>query len=340
MVSQFQNAVHYFRKITFRKAWNYLQISWSYYLSTIIKKAIVCGRPYSITIEPTTNCNLRCPECPSGLRSFSRPTGNIELALYQQTIDQVADTCLNLFLYFQGEPFLHPAFMQLVNYAQQKNIYTTTSTNGHFLTKTMAEKIVKSGLDRLIISIDGTTQQTYAQYRKSGDLKTVLQGTENVIAAKKRLNSPTPFVVIQFLVVKPNEHQIPEIRKLAHQIGADYLSLKSAQIYNYQKGSPLIPNNPKYSRYRQQTDGTYRIKSKLPNTCARLWNSSVVSWDGKILPCCFDKDAQHVMGQSGVFAQTWKSDNYTHFRQQILHGRKKIAICQNCTEGLTLNDTF
>ncbi len=293
------------------------------------------GMPMTLSVEPTTACNLRCPECPSGLRSFSRPTGTLSEELFHKVIDETHRTLSFLIFYFQGEPFIHPFFLDLVNYAHTKGIYTITSTNGHFLSPENCQKTIESGLDRLIISVDGTTQETYSLYRKSGKLDTVLQGAKNMADAKKKLKSKTPEIVFQFLVLKHNEHQINDLTRLAKEIGVDAVSLKTAQIYDFENGSDLMPVNPKFNRYRQTNDGRYVIKNPLKNSCWKLWHASVITWDGRVVPCCFDKDASYEMGQVSQqsFSTIWKSDNYNKFRQKLVKGRKDIDICQNCTEG-------
>jgi radical SAM protein with 4Fe4S-binding SPASM domain len=198
-----------------------------------------------------------------------------------------------------------------------------------------ARKTIESGLDRLIISVDGSTQEVYEQYRKSGKLEVVLQGAQNVVKWKKELKSKTPHLIFQFLVVRPNEHQIPEIYKLAEEIGIDEVRLKTAQIYDYAQGNPLIPSQDRYSRYRKQADGSYRIKNQLLNHCWKLWHACVITWDGMVVPCCFDKDAQYRMGnlQEQSLREVWQQQPYREFRQQLLKGRDKIDICTNCTEG-------
>jgi radical SAM protein with 4Fe4S-binding SPASM domain len=187
----------------------------------------------------------------------------------------------------------------------------------------------------LIISVDGTTQEVYEQYRKAGKLESVLHGARNVVHWKKELNSSTPHLIFQFLVVKPNEHQIPEIYKLAKEIGIDEVKLKSAQVYEYEQGNPLIPTIEKYSRYAMQSDGGYRLKNKLVDHCWKLWHACVITWDGIIVPCCFDKDASHKMGdlKDNTFEEIWDGPNYQEFRSKILKGRSEIDICSNCTEG-------
>ncbi len=335
MPFSYADTLNLISKLTPKRVRNGLQVVSSYYFSRLTGRATHWGLPTSISFEPTTSCNLRCPECPSGLRSFTRPTGMLSADLFKQTIDELHQSLLYLTFYFQGEPYLHPAFLEMVQYAAAKKIYTSTSTNAHYLTDANARKTVESGLDRLIISIDGTTQETYQQYRIGGKLEKVLEGVKNVIRWKKELKSQTPHVVFQFLVVKPNEHQIGEVYQLARQLGVDAVGLKTAQIYDYQNGSPLIPSLNQYSRYRQEADGRYSIKNQLLSHCWRMWHSCVITWDGLIVPCCFDKDAHYRLGdlKTASFASQWASEPYRNFRQTILRSRSEIEMCRNCTEG-------
>jgi len=298
------------------KIWNASQVLSSYYYSRISGNSHHSGMPISISVEPTTSCNLRCPECPSGLRSFTRPTGMLKTSLFNSVIDQLAPTLSYLIFYFQGEPYLHAQLLDMVSYASAKNIYTATSTNAHYLTEEVARKTVESGLDRLIISIDGSTQEVYENYRIGGNLDKVIEGTKNIIAAKRELKSRTPHVIFQFLVVKPNEHQIEEVEKLGHSLGVDEVAFKTAQIYDFKNGSDFIPSIDKYSRYKKNSDGTYGIKNDLSNHCWKMWNSCVITWDGKVVPCCFDKDAHFVLGDltKNSFEEIWRGEKYNEFR--------------------------
>jgi radical SAM protein with 4Fe4S-binding SPASM domain len=318
------------------KIYNLMRCTISYHLSRLCRKTIFTSMPISLSIEPTTACNLRCPECPSGLRSFSRPTGNIKVDFYKKTIDEIKSFAIQLNFYFQGEPFIHPHFCEMVKYAHDNNIYTMTSTNAHFLSPKQCQEIIKSGLDELIISVDGTTQETYELYRREGDLNKVLEGARNIIEAKKIAKSKTPYLVFQFLVVKHNEHQIQEIQNMTKQYGIDELRLKTAQIYNFENGSNFIPEQEIYSRYKKREDGKYEIKSNLQNECWRMWQGCVITWDGRVVPCCFDKDASFVLGElsKNSFRSIWKGEKYDSFRDQLFISRSKIDICQNCTEGI------
>jgi radical SAM protein with 4Fe4S-binding SPASM domain len=254
---------------------------------------------------------------------------------FREITTQLHADLLYMIFYFQGEPFLNPQLIRMIEFASSKNIYTATSTNAHFLDDETAKKTVESGLDRLIISLDGTTQDVYQQYRVGGSLEKVLQGTKNIVDWKKKLNSSRPYLVFQFLVVHPNEHQVEEAKKLARETGVDNIVFKTAQVYDYEKGNALIPETTKYSRYKKNKAGSYVLKNKLLNHCWKLWHSSVITWDGKTVPCCFDKDAKYKMGdlKMDAFEKIWKGAHYTRFRKSVLRSRKETDICTNCSEG-------
>lgn len=335
----FNDSVNFLRKLTFRRAWNASKVLTSFYLTRLMKKPIQWGMPISISFEPTTSCNLRCPECPSGLRQFVRPTGMLKKGFFTNTIDEIYKDLIYLIFYFQGEPYLNRDFLEMVKYASDKGIYTATSTNAHYLTDEVAKRTVESGLDRLIISIDGTTQEVYKQYRRGGNLEKVIQGAKNIVKWKKELKSKTPFVFFQFLVVKPNEHQIEDIKRLGAEIGVDEVRFKTAQIYDYENDpNQLIPENTKYSRYKKDKSGQVKAKNKLENHCWKLWHANVITWDGMVVPCCFDKNATHQLGnlKDQSFKQIWNNDQYKKFRADLTDSRKNIDICANCSEGMSV----
>jgi radical SAM protein with 4Fe4S-binding SPASM domain len=331
------DSLNFISKLTPRRFWNMVQVWSSYHVSRWLKRPVQWGLPISISFEPTTSCNLRCPECPSGLRAFTRPTGMLQKNFFKDTIDQLAPHLSYLVFYFQGEPFLNPDFLNMVQYAVLKKIYTATSTNAHYLTDAVAKRTVESGLDRLIISIDGTTQETYQQYRVGGRLDKVLQGAANIVKWKKELRSKTPFVIFQFLVVRHNEHQIADVKKLATQIGVDAVWLKTAQVYDYEKDpNKLIPTIARYSRYKKNKAGVMQFKGSNQKHCWRLWHDPVITWDGAVVPCCFDKDAQHKLGdlKTQSFKELWQHGVYKKFRGDVLQSRQHVDICTNCSEGV------
>lgn len=355
----------FLKKLNPAKAGNAGKILSSYYRSRLTGNPVISGYPLTLSIEPTTSCNLRCPECPSGLRSFTRNTGMLEMNLFKKVVDETAKHLVYLYLYFQGEPYLHPQFNELVQYASRKGIYTVTSTNAHYLDSACARKTVEAGLSRIIISIDGTTQESYAKYRIGGSLERVLEGTKQLVHWKKQLQSATPHIIFQFVVFRHNESEIAAVHRLAKEYGVDSVKIKTAQVYDFEKGSELIPKNGKYARYAVREgsypersrrgknaftltnltppisqggwspESNYQIKNGLLNHCWKLWHSSVITWDGKVVPCCFDKDAKYVMGDLNQqsFAEIWNSAAYQAFRHTLFKSRQEIDICRNCSEG-------
>jgi radical SAM protein with 4Fe4S-binding SPASM domain len=334
----FHDYIELLRRLTLPKIFNGFIVLISYYVSKLSGKAIQWGLPVAVSIEPTTSCNLRCPECPSGLRSFTREKGILREDFFRKTIEALHKKLWYLTFYFQGEPYLHPKFLEMVNFACKKGIYTATSTNAHYLNDENARMTVISGLSRLIISIDGVKQETYEMYRIGGNLEKVIEGIKNIIRWKRDLRSKTPHLILQFLVFNHNEKEMTQVIKLGRELGVNEVQFKTAQIYHYERGHEFIPQNKKFSRYIAQNDGTYAIKNPLRNHCWKLWHSCVITWDGKVVPCCFDKDAKHQLGnlQADSFDQVWKSQPYKEFRSSVLSSRKEVNICANCSEGLSL----
>jgi radical SAM protein with 4Fe4S-binding SPASM domain len=257
---------------------------------------------------------------------------------------------------------------------------------------------MESGLNRLIISIDGAGQQSYEAYRQGGDFDKVATGIRLLVSERTRLKRQNPEIVLQCLLLKSTEQHLAEIRKFGNELGVDKIIFKTAQFNDYKNGNPLMPETEKYSRYKKiaetkmqnakckmqntklpghpaETSDPDKInqhintlthqhintlphqhinplsdspvyqftglpvhryipKNRMPNACFRMWSSCVITWDGKVVPCCFDKDATHVMGDLTTqdFTEIWRSPQYHGFRQTILRKRKSTAICMNCTQ--------
>lgn len=94
----------------------------------------------------------------------------------------------------------------------------------------------------------------------------------------------------------------------------------------------------KYSRYKKNADGSYTAKNRLANRCWKLQHANVITWDGLVVPCCFDKDATHQLGnlKTQSFKEIWHNANYRQFRNELMKSRKNIDICSNCSEGVSV----
>lgn len=327
--------------LSVKKILNIVLVYCGYILSSFVKRPIVFGMPFSLSVEPVSYCNLKCRECPVGDENYKRKKGKTDIEMYRKLIDEMHPYLINLFLYFLGEPLLNRQLPQLIEYATKNKVYTALSTNGNVYTHDMIEQLISAGLKKIIVSVDGANQQSYQQYRVGGRWCKTIRFIELMAEKKKQLKSNTPKIEVQFLVLKTNEHQMNDIKKIILSSGASKLVFKSAQINHTQNMQTLLTSKSKYARYKKKGN-SYIIKSKRKNRCFRSWNSAVVTFNGNVLPCCFDKYEKHVTGSinDSSFKDIWFGLNFMKFRNIILSNRKSIAMCNNCTEGLNLSHSF
>ncbi len=329
------NLLNYF---TFKRAVNSIKILSSFYLSRLLGRSIVWGLPISYSIEPTNHCNLQCPECPSGLGALTRPLGLLKLDEFKKLVDEIKYTSFYIQLFFQGEPYINKNLHEMIRYAQSNNIYVSISTNGHFVNETNVDQVLDNAPDKLIFSVDGLDEESYQQYRVGGTFKQADKGLKALIKRKKERGLKRPFVEFQFIVMKQNEHQLDDVKKYCNEIGVDKVVFKTMQISSYENAQKFLPSNKKFRRYTLENN-SFRIKNVIKNHCFALWRTSVITWDGKVVPCCFDKDATNQIGlvNGKPFSDVWRSGQYSDFRDKILSNRKKVQMCTNCTEGLKVN---
>jgi len=276
--------------------------------------------------------------CPSGNGEMKRDMGKLDLENFKALMDDIGKYILQVQLWNQGEPFINKSFLEFVRYAKEKGVMTQTSTNGHFIrSDSEAEAVIKSGLDLLIFSMDGTNQKTYEKYRVGGNFQLVMETLERIASARKRLNSDTPLIELQFLIFKHNQNEIDEIIAISKKLKINRLSFKTAQIYSNKQAEVFLPENETFRRYAQQGN-EFVLKGEIKNWCKRLWLNPAVNWDGSFSPCCFDKDADYIYGnlfnENKSFRSVWNGKKARQFRRQILSDRKSIGMCTNCSEGL------
>jgi radical SAM protein with 4Fe4S-binding SPASM domain len=247
---------------------------------------------------------------------------------------QASYSAFYLNLYFQGEPFLHENLGNFIQKAKQNRFYVTVSTNAHYLTEVNITKIMDAGLDRLIVSLDGADAETYLQYRQGGDFVKVVSGIKSLTISKLLQQQQHPFIELQFMLHAKNEFQRKQIKAFGKSLGVDKVSIKTMQLIREDGAAEWLPKQG--SRYIVNQDGHAAIKSKLPNRCFRMWNSCVVTWDGDVVPCCFDKNADRKMGniKRENLNAICESAAYEDFRKKVFTERKNIDICRNCSEGL------
>lgn len=311
---------------------NLLLLGLSYLLSIIVKRPTLWGKPVFLSIEPVNYCNLKCPECPTGNGEMIRPKQAVPINLCKKIIDETQSYLSFINFYFQGEPFLHPDAADMIKYADEHNIYTATSTNGHFIDESLAEKIVLSGLQKIIISLDGYDQQSYEQYRKQGDYSKAISAIRLIADAKHKHRSSTPFIHVQTLLLSTTQNHLKEIKQAALGEGANKVVFKTAQFYDLANRNKLLPK-PDKSRYSKTKDGDFQLDGKMLNRCWRAWSNPVICSDGQMAPCCFDKNADYAYGTTAKesLGEVWQNRDKMH--TLILSDKSKIEMCHNCPYG-------
>ncbi len=291
--------------------------------------------PVSVFIEPTNICNLRCPLCASGAGTLDRPAGSMPLDDFKRIIDMLPDSVAELYLWGQGEPFLAADFLDMVAYASRKGYRTNVSTNGHFLEK--PDAVIESGLDRLIISLDGADAETYNAYRVGGNFNRVTDGIRS-LAEQKKITGAGPVIELQYLVTKNTRDGIPAFSELAASLGADKTVFKTLQADSFEGGKDFLPDDLNMTRYRRNADGEIETDMVwyLRNRCLRIYYSLQIDWQGNVLPCCFDKDSDHIMGNvmNEHITALWNGDRFRAFRRTLIEKGRIFPMCRDCTEGL------
>ncbi len=265
---------------------------------------------------------------------------------FRYILAQIKSSVHTIQFYFQGEPLLNKDLPEMIKLAHNAGIYTTVSTNALALTPLLAEKLMQSGLSRIIVSIDGMAEESYSAYRVGGNLHKVLDGLMYLRQAKDQTGSHT-HIELQALMLRTNEHEWAAMKRQYKVMGADSLTLKTAQLYDYENGNPLMPTDERYSRYAKGKDGKYHLKRRPSRSCRRLWTGCVITLTGEVLPCCYDKSGQFSFGNifstpftntlspsttatSTPLAAIFHGEKANRFRRTILQKRSRPFICSNC----------
>ena len=287
--------------------------------------------PLFVSVEPAAVCQLRCPECPVGRESKveSRKSKAImPLEVWHRVLAEIRDTALIVQFYFQGEPLLNKDLPQMIKEAHEAGLYTIVSTNAQAMTEYIAEQLVTAGLDRIIVSMDGLSDESYNAYRVGGNLIQCIHALSFLRKAKEEHGGRTT-IELQVLRLKTNEHEWNAFRSAYKRLGADRLVFKTAQLYDYTHGHPLMPSDKRYSRYVLGKDGIYH-RRPLSKGCLRVWTGAVVTTTGEVIPCCYDKAHAHAYGNIMVSSlkDLFGNEKATAFRKAALN--EQPQICQEC----------
>lgn len=279
----------------------------------LVRREKTKGLPLEIGVEIINVCNLRCIMCPYGemVAKKTRPQKKMSFSLFKKIIDEIASFAELIYLHGLGEPLLHPQIFEFINYAKEKDIRVGISTNVMLLDKKRSKKLLDSGIDYLILAMDGATKETYEKIRVGGDFGRVEKNIKNFLKMKKE-RKKKPFVVIQFITMEENEKEIDLFLKKWQGKGADVVRIK-----------------PKISL----KDKDKRGKAKITPYCFHIFRQLNINSDGTVVPCCEDVHGRYPLGnvKKSSLKELWNSEKMQILRKKNFQNkRQEINICKTC----------
>lgn len=316
---------------TIKKLWNLMAIE----VQRKLHRVKVSGYPYYLIIDPSNICNLRCPLCPTGLNQQGREKQLVGLEDFKKIIDRFYPYAYEVALHNWGESLLNPDIFKMIRYCADKNIGTNLSTNLNKFNG-RPEQLIESGLEYLVLSLDGTTQEVYSRYRVGGDIETVFKNLKAIIEKKKEMKSRTPFIEWQFIVMKHNFHQIMEAQSLAKKVGVDLIRFIPVGLPFEAKNKkelaaqwfPFMPENGE--DYREDMF----LQKPISGGCFYMYRSVTINPLGAVAPCCVVWDKKDDFGNffEEDFAEIWNNERYRSARAMFSASAEPTVktICTRC----------
>jgi radical SAM protein with 4Fe4S-binding SPASM domain len=318
-------------RMSLRKSLNLFRVG----LNRFFPIAPALGRPYMAHISPSGICDLSCALCPAGDPSVRGRT-LLSYDLFRKFIDEAGDTLLYLILWGWGEPLLNPELSRMISYARSRGILTVCSTNLNRLTPASAGEIVGSGLDALIIALDGASEETAARIRPGASLARTSAYVRMLVSERSRRGATKPFLNLRMVVSRENEGEIDAFRRLGRELGVDMVSFKAFSTRQPGYADPehdraFVPVGKKFRWYDYLPDfaadpgrGLYR--------CKFPWTKPTLFPDGAIAFCEFDLRAEYPLGniREKSFDEIWFGPRARIFRRAFRRGRAGAAFCRDC----------
>jgi MoaA/NifB/PqqE/SkfB family radical SAM enzyme len=296
------------------------------------------GYPSALMVEPTNYCNLSCTLCPTGSKWLAHPQGRMNVEAFYRVMDEVGPFLDRVAFWNWGEPFLHPRLLDMFRYTRRFPVWMQVCTNGHFFNdRAFVKDMVKSGVNQVIVSVDGITSESVQKYRgPAAKLESIIHGIQNMISVREEFSGRGPQIEMQFLVMQHNQGEIDEVSKLAESLPVDRFFLKTINMRreDLETHASLLPDHEKFRRFEQDQQGQWRVKGHPTGICPYIYDTAVILWDGSLLPCCFDAEEKIVLGNAfnGSFYKAWTSPTYNRFRYRVRHHRTDIPMCSWCPE--------
>jgi MoaA/NifB/PqqE/SkfB family radical SAM enzyme len=307
-----------------------------------LRRIEVKSYPYLLIADPCNYCNLKCPLCPTGLGELGRPQAMLSLDHFKKYFDPLQPYLFETYMHNWGESLLNPQVYSMISYAQDQNVGTNLSSNFVAVNSRDIDNLLACGLEYLVISLDGTNQNSYAKYRVGGNFDRVVSNLSELLRRRAARRQKTPIVEWQFIVMKHNEHEVAEAEILAQRLGVDLLRfIPVGMPYEFTNRSevadqwyPTSLQGRSESTHDEQQFG----QAGKPGPCFYLYRSMVINPDGGVSPCCVvyrkNRDfADLLPGQPWDVHSIWNNLKYRSARSlyssTVLTG-KSATVCDGC----------
>lgn len=317
----------FLRHVTLKKLLNFFYAEYN----RLMKKSYVSSYPYILKIESTNICNLKCAYCYENRRmpcEGERSFGRMSLDDFKKIIDETGRYLFKINLYGFGEPFLFPETFGMIEYATKKNIGVGVSSNMNLEDALLPKRIVTSGLEVLIFSCHGATQESYGKFMVKGNMALAMRNIKRIIEEREKSGSKTPLIDWQFCITRFNQGEIESSKAMARELGINQIRFIK----------PFFPENADEEwisdLFPKNTPASPVWKSK---GCYWVYRSAYINYDGGLLPCCKDvrplaNDFGNVFNEG--FKRIWNNESYRSSRSLIADPSDKniscCTICANC----------
>lgn len=327
-----------------RKLGNYLRIE----LDLKLRRERTSAFPYNLVIDPANACTLRCPFCPTGRGKGTRTTGLLRWEDYVKVMDQLGPYLLKTEFYNWGEPTLNPRLYDMISYAKKFGMETYLSSHLNDLGAEEARKMLDSGLDFLILSFDGASQETYSRYREGGNFDKALGNLRTLLTERAARGAKKPFIAWKFLVFRHNEHEIETARAMSRELGVDLFLPAPAAIplpdwVPVKEGARFYPEKKPAGETQTMLNhrDSLRVRAASLPACAWPWLGAVINANGSVSPCCGVEDEKDDFGSAldGPLEDLFNNDNFRAARAFLASGKKPEApnTCAACAFAGNIN---
>lgn len=324
-----------------KRGWNYLRC----HFSAIRKSEKSLGRPMLLTIEPTNTCDQKCTICETGLGILGRRREMMSFEAFKYILDQFDENLRIIYFYFMGESFLNKDAYKMIRYAADRGIYVHACTNGNRID---SDALVKSGIADIQFQIAGTTADVHAKYRAGSDLNKVLHNVRETLKFRDKFgnNVRRPYrmrVGLNFILLKPNEHQVEDFHKMAEELGVDEYQIIDPCVRSLGQAKELLPTDKNHWIYDPEAfeEGELRPRIRPDNFCEWIYTTVTILVNGDLVPCCRDPLGKRILGNvfNDHIYRIWNNSRYCELRKAVCSVQRKMELCRLCEGyGISANE--